>query len=83
MPSALRLSPKARRTVLEQLSRDRLAELTLRFELDVDDRRSTDSHIDAIVRKRSLEFGRVLEGMQRDELKGFALDVVREVSSRR
>jgi len=69
MPSALRLSPKARRTVLEQLSRDRLAELTLRFELDVDDRRSTDSHIDAIVRKRSLEFGRVLEGMQRDELK--------------
>lgn len=69
MPSALRLSPKARRTVLEQLSRDRLAELTLRFELDVDDRRSTDSHIEAIVRKRSLDFARVLDGMQRDELK--------------
>jgi hypothetical protein len=68
MPPVVRLAPKARRTVLEQLSRDRLSELTTRFELDVDDRRSTDSHIDAIVRKRSLDFHRVLDVLQREEL---------------
>src|SRR5881394_1313988 len=67
MPEA-RLSPRDRRTILQQLSRDRLAELTTRFELDVDDRRSTDSHIDAIVRKRSLGFRRVLEVLRREEL---------------
>jgi SAM-dependent methyltransferase len=54
--------------VLQQLSRDRLAELTTRFELDVGDRRSTDSHIDAIVRKRSLDFRRVLDVLRREEL---------------
>lgn len=64
----VRLPPRARRTVLEQLSRDRLSELTTRFELDVNDRRSTDSHIDAIVRKRSLDFRRVLDALQREEL---------------
>jgi hypothetical protein len=68
MPSALRLSPKVRRVVLEQLPRDRLAELTERFELEVDDRRSADSHIDAIVRKRSLDFRRVLDVLRREEL---------------
>jgi hypothetical protein len=55
------LSPKDRRTVLAQLSRDRLGELTTRFELDVADRRSTDAHVDAIVRKRSLDFRTILE----------------------
>jgi hypothetical protein len=68
MPPALRLSPKARRTVLRQLSRDRLAELALRFELEVDDRRSADSHVDSIVRKRSLDFRQVLELLRREEL---------------
>ncbi|MDB4944541.1 MAG: Methyltransferase domain [Labilithrix sp.] len=78
MPSDVRLSPKDRRVVLEQLSRDRLGELTTRFELDVTDRRSTDAHIDAIVRKRSLDFRRVLELLHRDELQaaceGLGLD---------
>lgn len=69
MSSDVRLSPKDRRTILEQLSRDRLGELTTRFELDVADRRSTDAHIDAIVRKRSLDFRRVLEVLHNDELK--------------
>jgi hypothetical protein len=63
-----RLSPRDRRAVLERLSRDRLGELTTRFELDVADRRSTDAHIDAIVRKRSLDFRRVLEVLRREEL---------------
>ena len=64
------LSPRDRRRVLEQLTRERLSELTTRFELDVADRRSNDSHIDAIVRKRSLDFGRVLEVLLREELQG-------------
>jgi hypothetical protein len=68
MSSETRLSPKDRRVALAQLSRDRLAELTSRFELEVADRRSTDAHIDAIVRKRSLNFRQLLEGLHRDEL---------------
>ena len=68
MPAEVRLSPKDRRTVLEQLSRDRLGELTTRFELDVADRRSTDAHVDAIVRKRSVDFRAVLELLRREEL---------------
>ncbi|HKY34440.1 MAG TPA: DNA methyltransferase [Polyangiaceae bacterium] len=55
--------------MLEQLSRERLAELTERFELDVADRRSIDAHVDAIVRKRSLDFGALLDVLHRDELK--------------
>ena len=68
MSSEVRLSPKDRRVVLAQLSRDRLGELTTRLELDVADRRSIDGHIDAIVRKRSLDFRRVLDGLRREEL---------------
>ena len=64
-----RLSPRDRRAILALLSRDRLGELTTRFELDVADRRSIDAHIDAIVRKRSLEFRRVLDVLGREELK--------------
>ncbi|HZL16483.1 MAG TPA: DNA methyltransferase [Polyangia bacterium] len=64
------LSPRDRRRALEQLSRERLSELTTRFEIDVADRRSNDSHIDAIVRKRSFDFGRVLEVLLREELQG-------------
>ena len=69
MSTDARLSPKTRRTVLEQLSRERLAELAERFALDVADRRSIDAHIDAIVRKRSLDFEKLLDALQRDELK--------------
>jgi hypothetical protein len=68
MASEFRLSPKDRRSILQQLGRDRLADFTERLELEVADRRSTDSHIDAIVRKRSLDFRRVLEELKRDEL---------------
>lgn len=68
MASEARLSPKDRRLVLAQLSRERLAELTARLELPVTDRRSSDAHIDAIVRKRSVDFRAVLEELRRDEL---------------
>ena len=68
MPAETRLSSRDRRVVLEQLSRDRLGELTARFELEVEDRRSTDAHIDALIRKRSLEFAAVLEVLKREEL---------------
>src|SRR4051812_47763429 len=67
MPEAP-LTSRDRRVVLQQLSRDRLAELTKAFELDVEDRRSSDSHVDAIIRKRSLDFTRLLELLRRDEL---------------
>lgn len=65
-----RLTPNDRRRILEQLSRDRLSELTTRFELEVEDRRATRSHVDAIIRKRSLDFRRLLEVLKRDELAG-------------
>jgi hypothetical protein len=64
----IRLPPRDRRIILEQLPRDRLAELTAKLALEVQDRRSTDSHVDAIVRKRSLDFARVLNDLRRDEL---------------
>jgi hypothetical protein len=66
--SDVRLSARDRRIVLQQLSRDRLSELTNRFELEVTDRRSIDAHVDTIVRKRSLDFRRVLEVLRREEL---------------
>ncbi len=69
MPSEVRLSPKSRRAILQQLSRERLAELTAHFELAVADRRSSEAHVDAIVRKRSLDFRRLVEMLGRDELK--------------
>jgi hypothetical protein len=68
MSSEIRLSAKDRRVVLAQLSRDRLGELTTRLELEVADRRSIDAHIDAIVRKRSLDFRQILELLRREEL---------------
>jgi len=70
MQSEVRLSPKDRRVILAQLSRDRLGELTTRLELEVADRRSTDAHIDAIVRKRSLDFRQILALLRREELQG-------------
>jgi hypothetical protein len=63
------LSPKSRRAILQELSRERLAELTAHFELEVADRRTSDAHVNAIVRKRSLDFGSLLEMLARDELK--------------
>lgn len=69
MAAVSRLSPRTRRKVLELLNRDRLSELTTAFGLEVDDRRSGRSHVDAIVQKRSLDFRLVLEALTRDELK--------------
>lgn len=63
------LPPKLRRTALEALSRDRLASITEKFNLDVADRRQQAAHIDAIVRSRSVEFANVLRLLSRDELK--------------
>lgn len=68
MASEVLLPPRVRRTILEQLSRDRLGELTTGFELEVADRRSSHAHVDAIVQKRSLDFRRVLELLRREEL---------------
>ena len=58
-----------RRSALEVLSRDSLAKITAQHELNVEDRRAVASHIDAIVRARSLDFGEVLRSLKRDELK--------------
>ncbi len=69
MPSEVRLSPKSRRAILQQLSRERRAELTAHFELAVTDRRSSEAHVDAIVRKPSLDFRQLVEMLRREELK--------------
>ena len=69
MSPEVRLSPKTRRAILEQLSRERLATLAAHFELEVTDRRSTAAHVDAIARKRTLDFAQLLEMLGRDELK--------------
>lgn len=69
MADAERLSSRHRRVALEQLPRDRLAELTARYELEVEDRRAASSHIDAIIRSRKVVFGEVLAGLKREELK--------------
>ncbi|HQY63247.1 MAG TPA: N-6 DNA methylase [Polyangiaceae bacterium] len=71
-PGKAGLPLKDRRTVLKQLSRDRLAELTTGFALEVTDRRSTDAHVEAIVRKRSLPFRSVLEALPSGELKAIS-----------
>jgi adenine-specific DNA-methyltransferase len=63
------LSAKARRAALEVLSRDRLAEITSEFDLDVEDKRAQAAHIDAIIKARSLDFADVLRDLSRDELK--------------
>ena len=60
MASDPRLSSRDRRTILPQLSRGRPGDLTAAFDLELEDRRSSESHIDAIVRKRSLDFAAVL-----------------------
>ena len=68
MPEAA-LPAKTRRAALEVLSRDRLAAMSAKFDLTVEDRRAQAAHVDAIVRARSLDFGEVLRQLSRDELK--------------
>src|SRR5919106_3710826 len=68
MASLIRLSPKHRRSALEQLSRDRLNALSDHFALDVGDRRIAENHVNAIVRSRSVDFGELLGLLKREEL---------------
>src|SRR5713101_7179224 len=63
------LTPKQRRAALEVLSRDRLAEITTKFELAVEDRRAQAAHVDSIISARKLDFADVLRELSRDELK--------------
>ena len=72
-PPEGRLSPKDRRAVLKQLSRERLGLLSDRFAVEVADRRSIDAHVEALVRKRSLDFRALLEQLTRDELEAIRL----------
>jgi hypothetical protein len=58
-----------RRAVLTLLSRDRLAKLVARFKVEVPDRRSSASHVDALLGSSSLDFGELLGAMTRDELR--------------
>src|SRR5918996_2399055 len=68
MASPIHLSPKHRRSALEQLSRDRLTALSDHFALDVGDRRIAENHVNAIVRSRSVDFGELLGLLKREEL---------------
>ena len=63
------LSPRVRRAALETLSRATLADIASKLDLSVKDRRSPASHVDAIVRSRSVDFGEVLGMLSRKELK--------------
>jgi adenine-specific DNA-methyltransferase len=63
------LTPKQRRAALEVLSRDRLAEITTRLDLAVEDRRAQAAHVNSIINARNVEFAQVLRSLSRDELK--------------
>lgn len=68
-----RLPPAVRRAALQELSRDRLSEITSKYKLPVEDRRVHEQHISAIVRSRSVDFAEVLEMLSRDELKAICI----------
>lgn len=64
------LPAKTRRAALAVVARDTLAAITKKFDLDVDDRRSQQGHVDAILRaSNSVGFGDVLRHLAREELK--------------
>jgi type I restriction enzyme M protein len=60
---------RQRRALLEVVSREQLARITARYEMEVADRRSAASHVDAIVRAKGVDFAEVLGLLVRDELK--------------
>lgn len=62
------LTPKDRRAILSLLSRDRLAELTSKLDLEVADRRASAGHVAALTSRRAPAFREVLEALTRDEL---------------
>jgi type I restriction enzyme M protein len=63
------LSPAQRRAALSALHRDRLAELTFHFGLELLDRRVTSQHLEALAEARDIDFEELLKILQRDELK--------------
>ena len=62
-------SPKLRRRALETLSRDSLATVTAKLGLEVEDRRSQASHVEAILKAKATPFGDVLRLLTREDLK--------------
>jgi type I restriction enzyme M protein len=82
MPDSHTLSPRHRRAALAALSRDRLAALTEHYQLDVGDRRQIQSHIDALIRARRVDFADVLEKLQRNELKDICAALGLDTSGR-
>ena len=62
------LTPKDRRAILSLLTRDRLAELTTKFEVEVADRRASAGHVAALTGRRAPAFREVLEALTREEL---------------
>jgi type I restriction enzyme M protein len=54
---------------LEALPRERLARITKHYDLEIADRRSPASHVDAILRAKRLDFAKLLGLLGRDELK--------------
>ncbi len=58
----------ARRSALEVVSRDRLAEIPAQHNLNVEDRRTVAFHVDQMVRFRSLDFGELLRSLKRGAL---------------
>lgn len=69
MPSQeIRLSPQQHRAALLVLDRNRLSQLTEQLGLEVEDRRVTENHINALVRSRSVDFAGLLGQLKREEL---------------
>jgi adenine-specific DNA-methyltransferase len=62
------ISARNKRLALQQLGRDRLAELTTRFEVEVADRRAGEAHVDALIGSRKLDFAVLLGVLKREEL---------------
>ncbi len=67
-PSKSGLTPKDRRAILSLFSWDRLAELTVKFALEVADRRASAGHVAALTSRSAPAFREVLEALTRDEL---------------
>jgi type I restriction enzyme M protein len=70
MTTGTSLSSEHRRIALQTLDRARLSKLTEAFEVAVEDRRTAQSHVDALVRSPKVEFGALLTGLTRPELQG-------------
>src|SRR3954470_9639590 len=82
MPERIELSARQRRSALEALSREQLARITEHVELEVTDRRSAASHVDAIVRAKRVDFAEVLGLLGRDELKAVCAALGLDTSGR-